>query len=114
MTVETKRLELNFEIGPKYVKLIERDEPELRHIVDKEMAPGYLLKKMSRAGIHLMPDDEDAKLAGIPLKDHRAEQHAIIDIMTGIRSFAFSNCKWNTSASPENIVIKFKENLEYD
>lgn len=34
LTVETKRLELNFEIGPEYVKLIERDEQELKHIVD--------------------------------------------------------------------------------
>lgn len=48
------------------------------------MAPGYLLAKLSQAGIHLLPNDEDAKLAGIPLKDPKAEQHAINDIMTGI------------------------------
>lgn len=54
-----------FEIGEDYVKLIERDEPELAHIVNKPLAPGYLLHLLSKSGIHLMPVDMDSKLAGI-------------------------------------------------
>lgn len=37
-----------------------------------------------------------------------------MDIMCGIRSFAFRSCRWNLHAPKENIVLKFRENLEYD
>lgn len=38
-----KRLKLVFEIGPGYCKLIERDEPELQHLVGQKLVPGVLL-----------------------------------------------------------------------
>lgn len=38
-----KRLKLVFEIGPGYCKLIERDEPELQHVVGQKLVPGVLL-----------------------------------------------------------------------
>lgn len=31
-----------------------------------------------------------------------------------MRSFAYRSCKWNKSIDPENIVIKIRENLEFD
>lgn len=43
LDIETKRMKIVFEIGEDYVKLIEREEPELQHLVDKPMNPGYLL-----------------------------------------------------------------------
>lgn len=114
LDIETKVMTLCFEIGPDYVKLIDQPQEELQHIVDKEMSPGYLLYQLSRSGIHLLPVDEDAKLAGINLKSEGAEQAAISDIICGIKSFAFRSCKWNQHSNPENIVLKIRENLEYD
>ena len=38
-----KRLKLVFEIGAGYCKLIERDEPELQHLVGQKLVPGVLL-----------------------------------------------------------------------
>lgn len=84
LDIETKRLKLVFEIGEDYVKLIERDEPELAHIVNKPLAPGYLLHLLSKSGIHLMPVDMDSKLAGIQLKSTGAELFALNEIMVGI------------------------------
>jgi cancer susceptibility candidate protein 1 len=58
LNIETKRgLELVFEIGADYVSLIERDEPELKHITGNKYAPGYILYLLSKSGIHLMPVD---------------------------------------------------------
>jgi hypothetical protein len=94
--------------------LIERSDPELKDIVNKKMNPGNLLLELSKCGIHLLPVDEDSKLAGIPLKSCDAEEKAIIDIATSLRSFAIRSSRWNQTISEENIVVKFRENLEYD
>lgn len=43
LDIETKRMKLVFEIGDDYVTLLEREEPELQHLVNKPFPPGYLL-----------------------------------------------------------------------
>jgi len=43
LDIETKRMTLVFEIGKDYVKLLEREEPELSHLVNRPFPPGYLL-----------------------------------------------------------------------
>lgn len=50
---------------PKFEKLVKLLQNELAHLADKELPPGYLLHELSRCGIHLLPVDEDSKLAGI-------------------------------------------------
>jgi cancer susceptibility candidate protein 1 len=130
LDIVTKRVHLTFEIGIEhiamgyikgaptyshpYVMLIEKTDSELRDIVNKKMSPGNLLMELSKCGIHLLPVDEDAKLGSIQLKSRHAEENAIIDIATSLRSFAFRSSKWNKHVEPENIVIKIRENLEYD
>jgi cancer susceptibility candidate protein 1 len=78
------------------------------------MEPGNLLIELSKSGIHLMPVDDDAKLGGIHLKDRLAEERAILDIATSLRAFAFRSSKWNKSIDQENVVIKVRDNLEFD
>ena len=34
--------------------------------------------------------------------------------MCALRSFSFRSCRWNLQAPKENIVLKVRENLEYD
>lgn len=55
LTINTKRLEINIEILPMCVKLVEMKEPQLADLCDKEMHPGMLLMELSRRGIHMMP-----------------------------------------------------------
>lgn len=120
LTLETKRMELMFEIGPLYVKLIRNTAPSLKHLADKPMHPGYLLQELSKCGVHLMPRDEDAKLAGINLKYRPAEERAIVDVATSVRAFHFKRCTWNHGSPdepglPEDmILLSIRENLEYD
>ena len=95
LDLHTKRMKLIFEIGAVYVKLVECSIPELSHLVDKEFTPGFLLKELSKCGVHLMPKDEDAKLAGIELKDRSAEERAILDVACAVRSIHFRKAKWN-------------------
>jgi hypothetical protein len=61
MDIETKRITLSFEIGAGYARLIERNDSELKDIVNVKFSPGRLLLELSKCGIHLLPVDEDAK-----------------------------------------------------
>ena len=81
---------------------------------NKPLIPGFLLLELSKSGIHLLPRNEDAALGEIKLKDFYAEERAIIDVASAVRAFAFRSCKWNPEIEPENIVLKIRENLEFD
>ena len=67
-----------------------------------------------------MPRDEDAKLAGIELKDRGAEERAILDVSNAVRAFHFRKAKWNQGIAAEEgigasqVLIRLRENLEYD
>ena len=124
MDIETRRgLLLTFEIGPEYLMFVVEEEegaeggerfPQLKHIKNKKLSPGYLLLELSKCGIHLLPRNEDAAQADIKVKDFHAEERAINDVACAVRAFAFRSCKWNTTVDPENITIKIRENLEFD
>jgi cancer susceptibility candidate protein 1 len=88
--------------------------PELRHLKNKKLLPGYLLLELSKSGIHLLPIDDDAAQAGIQLKDHNAEERAIADLSTAVRSFAFRSCRWNPHVDNDIVLLKVRENLEFD
>ena len=100
--------------------LVEKEEgqeeryPELKHLKNQKFLPGYLLLELSKCGIHLLPRNEDAQLGDIKLKDFYAEERAIIDISVAVRAFAFRSCRWNPTIEADNIVIKVRENLEFD
>lgn len=115
LDLKGKRINLTFEIGDDYVCLIERDEPELKHLVDKKMHPGMILKLLSRCGIHLLPDDKDYELAEMQPKDRDSEERAIWDIVCSISAFSFRSAKWNKNPKcKDNVIVKIRENLEYD
>lgn len=97
------------------MSLIERDEKELKHLVDQKLSPGTVLRGLSRCGIHLIPNDNDFKLADIEQKNADAEERAIWDVVCCISAFSFRSAKWNKNPKlKDNIVIKIRENLEYD
>jgi cancer susceptibility candidate protein 1 len=111
LTVDTKRrIKIQIEIHPLYVKLIEMPQSELKHLVNKEMHPGILLMELSKCGIHLLPEDEDAARAGITLKDHEAEERAIMDIATTVKVFSFQSMKWGMQAPQDTVICRLREN----
>lgn len=114
LSIKTKRIDINFEIHPLFIKLVEMEQPELKHLVNQELTPGILLMELSKCGIHLLPDDEDAKRGGIHLKEHATEENAILDIAQTLKAFAFQSVKWNQQADAANIVCRLRENLDND
>jgi len=50
---------------------------------------------LSKCGIHLIPEDEDAARGGIHLKDKAAEERAILDISQTLKVFSFQSVKWS-------------------
>ncbi len=114
LDIQTMRINLTFEVGVRYMKLIDKTDPELRDIVDKEFNPGDLLIELSKCGIHLMPIDDDAKVGNISLKNRATEEKAIMDITTTVNSFSFRSAKWSRHMNTDKIAVKYRENLEYD
>jgi hypothetical protein len=120
LDLQTKRMALAFEIGPLYLKLVECKAEELSHLLNIEFQPGFLLLELSKCGVHLMPRDEDAKLAGIELKDRAAEERAILDVCINVRAVHFRNAKWNQGTAghegvgSNQVLLKMRENLEFD
>lgn len=114
LTIKTKRqIEVRIEIHSLHVKLIEMEQPELQHIVNKEMHPGILLQELSKCGIHLLPHSDDAEKGGIHLKDINAEERAILDISQTLKVFAFQSLKWNQQCPKENIICRVRENPDH-
>ena len=114
LTIKTKRIQVFIEIHPLFVKLVKMDQPQIQHLVNKEMHPGILLMELSKSGIHMLPEDDDAARAGIHLKDKNAEERAILDIAQTLKIFAFQSIKWNQEASEQNIVCRLRENPDND
>jgi len=116
----TKRIKLTFEIAPLEIKLVNCDVPELQHLTNKAYHPGFLLLELQKCGVNLMPRNEDAKLAGIELKDQAAEELAILDVSNAVRAFHFRKAKWNQGVAGEEgiganqVLIRLRENLEFD
>ena len=90
LDIETKRLNLCFQISARQVKLGNNSEEALKDLADVDgFSPGYLLEELAKCGILLMPRNEDAQLAGIEMKDQAAEERAIVDVSLGVRAFHF-------------------------
>ncbi len=94
LSIVTKRINVNIQIHPLCVKLIDMPQPELAHLVNKELHPGILLMELSKCGIHMLPENEDAPRGGIHLKDASTEERAILDIATTLKVFSFQSTKW--------------------
>ena len=71
------------------------EQPQLQHLLNKAFHPSILLMELSKCGIHMIPEDEDAARAGITLKDKGAEERGIMDISQTLKIFAFQSIKWN-------------------
>ena len=60
LDITTKRIKIRFEIGPGFVILRDREEPEFKHIADKKFTPGRLLKELYNCAVNLLPVVDDA------------------------------------------------------
>ena len=69
---------------------------------------------LSKCGIHMIPDDEDAARGGIHLKDKATEERAILDIAQTLKVFAFQSVKWSQQSPADNIVLRLRENPDND
>ena len=49
--------------------LIDRTEPELKHLTGKKLLVGGLLNELAKCGVLLMPVPEDANTANISSKE---------------------------------------------
>ena len=65
-------------------------------------------------GVNLLPVPDDAISANITSKSVDAEDNAIEDLAVGIKSFFIKSSKWSTTLPGDRILVRLRENLEYD
>ena len=99
LDIVTKRTTFVFEITPGEVRLIEKMDPELAHILNKPYPPGLILEHLLASGINLTPRNEDAALCGINVKQKGAEERAILELATSVNGFAFRSFSRNKTLS---------------
>ena len=65
-----------------------------------ELRPAQLLRRLSRAGLHLLPQDADAGAAGTRLKDAAVEAGLAADLSLLIAACgcSFQSCAYNRRA----------------
>lgn len=112
--IEGKRMPLRFEVTAGKVFLRLKTEPELAHVVDKPFEPTELLYLLRKAGINLLPVDEDAETCNIPLKNLAAEHKAADDISIAAKSFYVQSSKWNCNMDNAQILARMRYNPECD
>jgi len=78
------------------------------------MNPSELLNKLYQCGINLLPRDNDFELAEIDYKTKEVEDKAIEEICLLVRSFFIKSSRWSTTLPNDQIMVKIKENMEYD
>ncbi len=61
-----------------------------------------------------MPVDKDAEASNIPSKSLEAELKAIYEIGLAARLFYIKSSKWNMALSQDKILVRMRENLEFD
>ena len=97
-----------------YIKLLKNNDLGLEKIVDIEMSPAELLNKLYQCGINLLPRDSDFELAEMAEKNQGVEDKAIEEVCLAARSFFIRSSKWSTTLPSDQIMVKIKENMEYD
>ncbi len=129
LDLETPRLSFCFEIGIKisstkkkdseplyngYVKLINNNDSEFAHFVNKEMNYDEMIIEMRNCGILLTPDEQDLMSIGLSIKNYEATDRALNDIIMACRQYAIKSHSMNQSINNGIVLTKFKPNLEYD
>ncbi|KAL4485735.1 hypothetical protein ABPG72_010997 [Tetrahymena utriculariae] len=112
--IQGKRDTFKFQVTAGFVMLRNRNEPELKHLVNKKMPTGLLLSQLSKSGIHLQPHEDDANDENIVKKNPAAEATAIAEIVFAVRSFFIQSSRFSGQINKDKILVRIKENLEYD
>ncbi|EFJ06415.1 hypothetical protein SELMODRAFT_430700 [Selaginella moellendorffii] len=109
LTLHAASLMLKFEVGDGWCKLVEPHFPECKHLYDQKLAPRVLLKRLSKCGIHLLPDEDDFRHVKTTVKDPEVEMYACRDLAMAAPAAAFASSKWNAHADAQTCVFRFLE-----
>jgi len=107
MSVTGSRFEVQLEIQGGKVRLVKPEHETLAPIHNKLMDPGVLLMRLARAGINLIPSDEDAEFCRKPKKNLLEPMlHEQLSTVAGV--FEFTGSNWNSARGGEKALFKIK------
>eukprot|EP01038_Epipyxis_sp_PR26KG_P008222 gene8222-11128_t len=115
LVISTMKQDIVIDIVGSMCKLVRPDNKSFSDLVGQYMSPGYLLYRLQRRGINLLPTKYDVKI----LPDHKPkdidiEEDVIHHISKGCSSLDFhSNSKWNEDIGSARIGILARESSIY-
>lgn len=109
------RLKIHLEVDDRFVTLVNCEEEELSHIVNKPMRADEIILKLRYAGICIAPLEEDIAYSGFRIKNKSTLDNFLLDIVMGSKSFAFKSHSLNNKVDSTDLVLaKIKPNPEHD
>jgi len=133
--LKTDRFEIEILVSGRHCRLTKPDFPELEALRSEWMPPAQLLTSLQKAGINIMPLDNDMSLlladeeTVIPTPTEGGEDSApkgkrclkaplverkIVKEMAALAcSFDFSSSLWNRTVGKDNAVVLVKESMAF-
>eukprot|EP01035_Chromulina_nebulosa_P022906 gene22906-29672_t len=123
-TLQTQKYKIVIEIIGTHVKLIAPDIPSISTILNKEMTPGQLVRKLLRHGINISPVYQDASyMDNQAVKISSLEDDVLLSMARCASSIEFKSSEWNGSienyqigllARETSVYVGNVENYDYD
>eukprot|EP00854_Cymbomonas_tetramitiformis_P002327 gene2327-3052_t len=104
---------ISIEVGEGWCKLQSPNKPCLQELLDNEMPPALLLRKLSDSGVHLLPENRDADFCGVIPKNDDVESKLSFDLALIAPAFMISSSKWNKEMEPEDCIFRVSEVTDY-
>jgi len=106
ISVRGSRFSVELEVIGGKLQLLGPSEGVLKEHCNKLMDPGKLLLTLSRVGLNLIPNDDDAKFCRKAIKRNESIIHQHISKVAGVVDLQFST--WNGGCSTDKVVFEAK------
>ncbi|KRX06750.1 hypothetical protein PPERSA_09152 [Pseudocohnilembus persalinus] len=123
-TLNGRRINLVFEIGAGYVKIIEDrtldlDEQErfnkyFKDICGVQMTPGEMLYRLQQIGINYLPKDQDSQYAILEPKSYELEQFVNVEVAKASSQFQIKCSNWNEDCGQDKVITLIKPIQDYE
>jgi hypothetical protein len=100
---------LQFAVDHEGCRLLSPTFPALQPLLHTAHAPALLLRLLSHAGVHVVPEERDAEFVGMDMKEHAVEQQACADAASVCARYFLTSSKWNQQLSTADCVLRLAQ-----
>ncbi|KXZ46913.1 hypothetical protein GPECTOR_39g407 [Gonium pectorale] len=102
------------EVGVRTATLTSPTWPQLQSLLGVAMQPLELLQALSDRGLHVLPEDRDAEVAGVVAKERETEEAMCNDVALLGGAFLLASSRWNQTAAPSEALVRLSEVTDWE